>query len=583
MDELENAGQTFFYSTKTGEQNVPMRHGIHISGAMHHDEMHDFCHKHNIRLLIDAAHPFAQHLHNTVATVAREMNLPAIRYERIFPKQYDKRIEWCNDYEDVVRRVEQMGEVSFLSTAGVNSISKLNTLSQAKVSFRILKRESSIDMAHQQGIHDSQLCFYENESDAQLFQRLKPDVVLVKDSGASGGFEEKVSLALGMGIKVLALRRPDTPSVFSRVNGPHGLRREVERLAPDFFPLRSGLTTGTYATACALAGAMRLVNGEQPRTVGVLMPNGETIHVGVEYADNYVFSFKDAGDDPDVTDGLEIRATVEYVENSGNAIIITGGEGVGTVTLPGFDSPIGEAAINKVPQEMIRRNILEQLKPEKTLKVTVSVPDGERVAQRTFNPRLGIVGGISIVGVSGIVKPFSEESFVASIKKCVQVAKASGSKRIVINSGAKSERFVKNIYPELPPQAFVEYGNYIGETIKIAAQAGFERLTLGIMLGKAVKLAAGNLDTHSRKATMDKAFIACILKNIGCKPSVVKRAEDINLARELWNIVPTTHLQRFVDAIIECCETYCQPLLPNGEITILLINEEGHVLKHTGK
>ena len=136
--------------------------------------------------------------------------------------------------------------------------------------------------------------------------------------------------------------------------------------------------------------------------------------------------------------------------------------------------------------------------PAETITVTLSVPGGEETASRTFNPRLGIEGGISIIGVSGIIKPFSEDAFVDSIRKCMQVTKASGSDRVVINSGAKSERFVRTLYPDLPRQAFVEYGNYIGETLKIADELAIPHVTLGVMLGKAVKLAEGQLDTHSR-------------------------------------------------------------------------------------
>ena len=151
---------------------------------------------------------------------------------------------------------------------------------------------------------------------------------------------------------------------------------------------------------------------------------------------------------------------------------------------------------------MIRQNLAAVTND--LLSITISVPEGEAIAKRTFNPRLGIEGGISIIGVSGIVKPFSEEAFIDSIRKCMNVAKASGTNRVVINSGGKSERFVKALYPDLPQQAFVEYGNYIGETLKMAHELDIREVTLGVMLGKAVKLAAGHLDTHSRKATMDK-------------------------------------------------------------------------------
>ena len=226
---------------------------------------------------------------------------------------------------------------------------------------------------------------------------------------------------------------------------------------------------------------------------------------------------------------------------------------------------------------MIRQNLKAILLPLTShllpLKVTISVPKGAEIAKRTFNPRLGIEGGISIIGVSGIVKPFSEEAFIDSIRKCMQVAKASGSERVVINSGGKSERFVKTRYPDLPQQAFVEYGNYIGETLKMADELGFRYVTLGVMLGKAVKLAAGHLDTHSRKAVMDKDFIRQMLT----EASLSLDLSGITLARELWNLIPSDKLQTFSDVVIRHCASHCRPLLPKGILEILLIDEEGHI------
>ena len=205
--------------------------------------------------------------------------------------------------------------------------------------------------------------------------------------------------------------------------------------------------------------------------------------------------------------------------------------------------------------------------------LVLSIPQGAEIARRTFNPRLGIEGGISIIGVSGIVKPFSEEAFIDSIRKCMTVAKASGSQRVVINSGGKSERFVKALYPDLPSQAFVEYGNYIGETLKIAHELSFKEVTLGVMLGKAVKLAAGHLDTHSRKAMMDKDFIRQMLEEAHCPIDI----SDITLAREIWERLPQDSLNTFASTIIQHCADYCRPLLPNGELTILLIDDDGHI------
>ena len=550
---LEEAGNTYFYSTKTGEQDITLHHGQRIDGAMDEKAMKAFVRKHDIRLIVDAAHPFASRLHQTIA----EVGLPVIRYERIYPPR-DSDITWIDDYSQVPTDIQTL-----LATTGVQSISKLKWLEKqgVKVIYRILRRESSIRLAHEQGATDEQLCYYENDTMPEA------DAILLKESGLSGGFVEKVAEARTKGMRIIALKRPEItqkePSLLCTINGPYGLRRAVERLLPEFFPLHSGLTTGTCATAAAVAATRRLLYGETPDEVPVLLPNGETITVPVAYGDGYAYCIKEAGDDPDVTNGIEIRATVKPA----NGFEILGGEGVGRFTLPGFDYPPGEAAINKGPREMMRTNIKENVR------IMISVDGGEVIAKRTFNPRLGIEGGISIIGVSGIVKPFSEEAFIDSIRKCMEVAKASGSERVVINSGGKSERFVKALYPTLPQQAFVEYGNYVGETLKIANELDIKNVTLGVMLGKAVKLAAGHLDTHSRKTTMDKAFIQQMLQEADISIDI----SDMTLARELWERIPQDKQTEFACTVIRHCESYCKPLLPNGELTILLIDDDGTI------
>ena len=556
VEVLEEAGTTYYYSTKTGEQDIALHHGKRIDGAMDAEAMQTFCREHDIRLMVDAAHPFALQLHKTIAQISEKQNIPVIRYERIYPPR-DSDITWIDDYSQIPTDIH-----SLLATTGVQSISKLKYLEAEgiKVSYRILNRESSIHLAHQQGATDEQLCFYPQMAEAEA--------VLMKESGESGGFSEKIAEAKEKGMRIFALKRPEL-SFRHCVNGPYGLRRAVEKLLPEFYPLHSGLTTGTCATAAAVAATLRLIKGETPDEVPVLLPNGETIMVAIGYGEGYAYCIKEAGDDPDVTNGLEIRASVEPAES----FEIYGGKGVGKFTLPGFDYPPGEAAINKVPREMIRHN-LEPLNIDYSpLTITISVPQGAEIALRTFNPRLGIEGGISIIGVSGIVKPFSEEAFIDSIRKCMTIAKASGSERVVINSGGKSERFVKSLYPNLPQQAFVEYGNYIGETLKMANELGFKYVTLGVMLGKAVKLADGHLDTHSRKTTMDKGFIAQLLKESGCDNDI----NNITLARELWAMIPSDKVNTFASTIIHHCAEYCNPLLPNGNLTILLIDDEGRI------
>jgi len=580
VEVLEEAGKAFYYSTKTGEQDITLHNGQRMDGALDSEAMRVFCQEHDIRLIVDAAHPFASQLHETIARISESLHIPTIRYERIYPSR-DPSIMWIDDYSQVPRDIH-----SLLATTGVQSISKLKPLEAEgiRIWYRILDRESSMALALKQGATKEQLCFFDDPKDIPV----EAEAILLKESGVSGGFPEKVEAAQARGMKVIALKRPSLTiyhSPLTIVDGPYGLRRAVEKLLPEFYALHSGLTTGTCATAAAVAAAMRLLKHEMPDEVPVVLPNGETIRVPVGFADGYAYCIKEAGDDPDVTNGIEIRVSLTpnpgltpnpSPRGEGDFIEFVGGEGVGRFTLPGFDYPPGEPAINKAPREMIRQNLTQLITPLHSGRgrgwvCTISVPQGEEIARRTFNPRLGIEGGISIIGVSGIVKPFSEEAFIDSIRKCMTVAQASGAERVVINSGGKSERFVKALYPALPQQAFVEYGNYIGETLKIAAELDIKELTLGVMLGKAVKLAAGHLDTHSRKATMDKDFIQQMLTEADCNIDI----SDITLARELWEKLPAEKLQPFASTIIRHCEKYCRPLLPNGHLTILLIDDEG--------
>ena len=348
----------------------------------------------------------------------------------------------------------------------------------------------------------------------------------------------------------------------------------------------------------------------RPTEFPVVLPNGETIQVPVEPQHHIPHSdllengdgmfetsatvIKDAGDDPDITNGMKVVANIavpfrtddplpEDTPQDDYNIIVCGGEGVGVVTMPGLGLELGSSAINDTPREMIKKNVklcLERLhiaKQPSPILITISIPGGKEIAKRTFNPRLGIEGGISIIGTSGIVKPFSSEAFVNSIRKSMEVAKATRSPRIVISSGAKSERFIKAYYPDLPTQAFVHYGNFIGETLKIAAEEQVPHVTLGVMMGKAVKLAEGNLDTHSKKVTMNKEFIQDLARQTGCSEETLAAIGQMNLARELWDIIPEELLEKFGKALIELCHRHCDPLLPNGELTVLLITENGKI------
>lgn len=598
VEALEEAGSPYYYSTRGDEQEVTLHHGIRLQGALDEEAIVACCREHDIRLLIDAAHPFATRLHLTVTRAAATLAIPAIRLERIFPPRTDD-ITWCSDYADACRQILHSGAVRPLMLTGVQTIDKLRDLwqrSDVECHFRILDRDSSRRLAQRQGFPMQRICYYHpQEGDEALFRRLQPDAILMKESGLSGGFVKKVEAARRLGIRTLAVCRPSLPAGYSQtVDGPHGLRRAVEQLLPAFYPLHSGLTTGTCATAASLAAIASLLTPDTAITsVPVRLPDGETIPVAIASAcGGEATVLKPSGDDPDITNGTRICAqarllpfdTEHPTPTAGYTIHLAGGTGIGTVTLPGLGLPVGAPAINRAPRQMMEENIAllltrRGISPTRgRWHITLSVPDGEALASRTFNPRLGIVGGISIIGTSGIIKPFSSRAFVDSIRKSLEVARATGAPRIVLNSGAKSERFLRAHYPQLPQQAFVHYGNYIGQTLQLAHQLRLPVLTLGVMIGKAVKLAEGHLDTHSREVTMNTDFI-CRLASGLCTPAQLQAIRCLTLARELWQLLPPDQMQAFARRLLQACYDHCRPLYPTGHLTLLLIGEEGEVIE----
>ena len=554
---LEVAGKPFYYSTKTGEQHISLHHGVRIDGVMNGNAMCAFCREHQIRLIVDAAHPFAATLHQTIAEVVSLLQIPLIRYDRIYPPR-DPDIEWIDDYGQVPSNMH-----SLLATTGVQSIGKLKWLESkgVKVIYRILNRDSSISLAYQQGATDDQLCFYEDGNTIDV----DAEAILLKESGITGGFMEKVAEARRRGMRIIALKRPEINSQLSTVNGPHGLRRMVEKLLPDFFPMKTGLTTGACATAAVKAALLSLM-GEESDEVTFALPDGETLSVPVRVERLGVASVvKDFSDDPDVTRGCTITAEVRFTDST--SIRFLQGEGVGVVTLPGLGLPVGEPAVNLTPRRMIETTIRQLT--DRGCDIIISVAHGEEIAQKTFNSRVGVVGGISIIGTSGIVSPLSNEAFIESVRREMEVAQAIGCVEIALVSGKTSEDALcreSNI-------RCIHYGNFVGEALKAAAKLGFRHVVLAIMIGKAVKLAEGHLDTHSHKVTMNKDFIQRMLD----EAHVTVDLSSITLARELWKAIPQNKLHDFVSTMIRHCEEHCSPLVPNSILTIRLIDDNGKI------
>ena len=269
--------------------------------------------------------------------------------------------------------------------------------------------------------------------------------------------------------------------------------------------LRMGYTTGSCAAAAARAAASMLLTGKAVPEVKLMTPKGIGLDLEVLEAEWTAEEAscavrKDAGDDPDVTNGLKIYALVRKSEEPG--VQIDGGEGVGRVTRPGLEQPVGAAAINKVPRQMIRENVEEICRKfgyEGGLSVTISIPGGEALAVKTFNPRLGIVGGISVLGTSGIVEPMSEEALIQTIRVDIKMQLAGGRKYLVLVPGNYGLDYLNEFHPELLKNS-VKYSNFLGEAIDAAVEYGAKGILLAGHIGKLVKLAGGIMNTHSRNA-----------------------------------------------------------------------------------
>ena len=244
----DEAGKPYFYSTKGEWQEIQCKHGIRITGGMDTEKMESFCRQNNIRLLVDAAHPFASQLHRTVDETSRTLHLPVIRFERKYPPRTEN-IIWCEDYADAIYRLEKAGTDHLLALTGVQTIGKLRPYWEKHTCwFRVLERETSITLAQEQGFPKGNLVFYHaGESEALLLETLHPQAILTKESGESGGFSEKVKAAQAAKIPVFAIKRPPLPRHFMIVTGEYGLRKQIEKNIPAFYPLRSGYTTGALS------------------------------------------------------------------------------------------------------------------------------------------------------------------------------------------------------------------------------------------------------------------------------------------------------------------------------------------------
>lgn len=591
VEVCDESGKPYFYSTKGAAQQVESKHGVRLTGGLDAEGMADFCSRERVRLIVDAAHPFAMEVHRNVGRVAEQLGMPVVRFERQFPP-LPPHVRVFESYQELIQGLFSGSFDRVLALTGVNTIAPLKEYWQKReMYFRIMQRDESLAMVRKNNFPLSQIIFYDedkSEDEYAMYRSLAPDALVTKESGVSGGFLEKVVWAEKLGIPLFVVSRPPLPYTPSEVVvGKFGIRRAIEKLLPPFFDLKTGYTTGSTATAAASAALFSLLTGEMPSEYTITLPNGEPLSIPIAHIRNNpdgtvtAMAHKYAGDDPDVTHGIEIEATVEYTHES-QEVTFEGGEGVGRVTLPGLGIALGEAAINPTPRAMMTREALQLLNrwcedADRGVRITISVPRGRELAAKTFNPKIGVVNGISIIGTSGIVRPFSSEAFVGAIRAEVRVARSLGIEHVVFNSGAKSERFLKSRYPDLPSQAFIQYGNFVGEALQEAEGVGFRKVTIGIMIGKAVKLAEGLLDTHSHKAVMNRTFIAGMAREAGAESDILQAIEQMNMAREIWGFIPQRE-HPFYQILLHKCHETISSLLRAEEPEVILISDEGEIV-----
>ncbi len=355
--------------------------------------------------------------------------------------------------------------------------------------------------------------------------------------------------------------------------------------------LKYGFSTGTAATAAAAAALHELLVLPCPDPVHVTLPGGRVLSVplhshrlGKDFGEATVI--KDGGDDPDVTHGAEIGARVRFIAgNAEDGIRFMAGPGVGTFTKPGLPLPPGEPAINPVPRRMITQALVRILKKHAPkgpfrLEVEIFVPRGEELARETLNPRLGILGGISILGTSGIVRPFSHGAWRATIHAALKVARAMGNERIVLVTGTTSDAAARSLFPSLPEEAFIQMGDHVRFSLTWTARLGFSHVTVVAFVGKALKIAQGLGQTHARFGPPDLALLAFWVEELCGRRDLASEVARSATARGAFEILEKETcagevLERLGTRLLKAVRSY---LGPASGLDAVILHHTGRVL-----
>ncbi len=349
--------------------------------------------------------------------------------------------------------------------------------------------------------------------------------------------------------------------------------------------LRHGYTTSACAAACAVAGLQALQQDGPVNQVTIDLPGEKQVPFVIsrcEILDSGVLcgTIKDSGDDPDVTDGAEIQTFVSWKDEPG--LTIVGGEGVGVVTRPGLPVPVGQPAINPGPRRLITRVVKAvggELLVESGINVEIRVPDGARLAQETMNPRLGIVGGISILGNTGVLKPFSNAAYRASIYAGIKVARSNGLQQVALTTGNRSEKYGMAYYPGWSQMAFVQVGDHIDYGLKQCRRLGVQEVVICGMIGKISKLAQGRMQTHVSQGEVDMDFLAEVAIRLGAGSAVVEQVRSANTAHHVQKILEKDGITGIEDRLVEmaaqACFAYARDI---DKLQVLLFTIQGKLL-----
>lgn len=354
--------------------------------------------------------------------------------------------------------------------------------------------------------------------------------------------------------------------------------------------LRSGFTTGSCAAAAAKAAAFASQKGSCPTNIEIPFPDGSRVSFAVHNCtiqNNCAMAsvIKDAGDDPDVTNRAEIQATVCSGHSSADPvrsvlledILLCGGKGIGTVTKPGLAIDVGQPAINPVPRKMIIEAVQEVTKG-KEVTVTISIPKGEELAEKTLNKRLGILGGLSILGTTGIVRPISADAWTATIKASMDVAREAGLSDVVLSTGRTSEKGAQLLL-DLPEEAYAMMGDYLEFSLKEAAKRNFKTIHLSGMWAKIMKAALRIPQTHVRNGALEIEDGANLLANLGAKGELLQKIKKSNTAREMYTHIEAAGKNDLVQAVCLKALEYCQEVTGTS-VKIYLVNHKAEVITH---